>query len=53
MVLSNELIIDVEVTEPAYRAVRVEASFQEIQKISRVRISSDRERCLTLLLEGR
>jgi NAD+ kinase len=53
MVLSNELIIDVEVTEPAYRAVRVEASFQEIQKISRVKIFSDRERCLTLLLEGR
>jgi NAD+ kinase len=53
LVLSNQLTIEVEVTDPAYRAVRLETNFQEIPKISRVKISSAREYCLTMLLEER
>ena len=34
LVLSNQLAIEVEVTDPAYRAVRVETCFQEIPDIS-------------------
>jgi hypothetical protein len=53
MVLSNQLAIEIVVTDPAHHAVRVETSFQEIPEIGRVKISSAREHCLTLLFEER
>ena len=53
LVLSNQLAIEVEVTDAAYRPVRVETCFQQMQDISRVKISLAREHCLTLLLEER
>jgi NAD+ kinase len=53
IVLSNRSVVEVEVTDPAYRPVRVETTFQEMRHVSRVKISFTFERCVTLLLEER
>jgi NAD+ kinase len=50
-VFDDETVFDIEVIEPQYRPVRIETSFEEIRNIHRIKICSDHDSVLTLLLE--
>jgi NAD+ kinase len=50
-VLDDQAVLDIEVINSQYRPVRVETSFEEIRNINRIKIFSDRDSVLTLLLE--
>lgn len=51
LVLDDRMVIDVEVTDPQYRSVRIESGAQEFRQIHRVQISCGHDDPLTLLVE--
>jgi len=50
-VLSDGVVIEIEVVDPSFHPVRVETSFQDVLEINRLKISLSPEHAALLLLE--